>query len=371
MWTLSFASIGVIFVPLNRIMKQLDERTKQRRVAYWLLVGVFMIIIQIIIGGVTRLTGSGLSITEWNPIMGAIPPLNDQEWLIAFEKYKGIAQFKYLNASFTVSDFKFIFFWEWFHRLWARSLGVVFAIPFIYFIIKKYFSKDMIGPLVLLFVLGGLQGLVGWIMVQSGLNDTDIYVSHIRLSIHFMSAIVLLVYTFWFAIKLLVPQTEVHHNSKVKNILAATITLLTIQLLYGGFMAGLKAAIYAPTWPSMNGVLAPNTLVNKSLISEPLNVQFIHRMLAYILLILLFWSYFLIRKELKDTTFTYLSKSLKWPFFIVFVQVTLGVLTVLSALKITPGKFGLFETLAELHQIVGIALLLSLVYQYFLVRKVN
>lgn len=352
-------------------MKQLDEQTKQRRVAYWLLVGVFMIIIQIIIGGVTRLTGSGLSITEWNPIMGAIPPLSEQEWLIAFEKYKGIAQFKYLNASFTVNDFKFIFFWEWFHRLWARSLGVVFAIPFIYFLVKKYFSKDMVGPLVLLFILGGLQGLVGWIMVQSGLNDTDIYVSHIRLSIHFMSAIVLLVYTFWFAVKLLVPKTAVRHNVKVKNILLATMTLLTIQLFYGGFMAGLKAAIYAPTWPSINGSFAPDTLADKSFVSEPLNVHFIHRMLAYILVILIFWSYFVIKKELKDTISSYLSKSLKWPFIIVLVQVTLGVLTVLSAVKITPGKFGLFETFAELHQIIGLALLLILVYQFFLVRKIN
>src|SRR5690554_963452 len=166
------------------------EDIKRKRVAYWLLTGVFMIVVQIIIGGVTRLTGSGLSITEWKPIMGTIPPLSEADWMEAFEKYQGIAQFKYLNASFTLSDFKFIFFWEWFHRVWARSLGVVFAIPFIYFLVKKYFSKDMIGPLILLFLLGGLQGLIGWIMVQSGLNDTDLHVSHIRLSVHLMAALV-------------------------------------------------------------------------------------------------------------------------------------------------------------------------------------
>lgn len=146
-----------------------------------------MIMIQVVLGGITRLTGSGLSITEWAPIMGSIPPLNDAQWEAAFENYQQIAQYKYVNNHFTLSDFKFIFYWEWFHRVWARSLGVVFAIPFIYFLIKKYFLKEMILPLIILFILGGLQGFIGWFMVSSGLNESSLlYVSHIRLAIHFI-----------------------------------------------------------------------------------------------------------------------------------------------------------------------------------------
>ena len=122
-----------------------------RPVAIWLLIGVFMIIIQILLGGITRLTGSGLSITEWKPIMGTLPPMNEQEWHIAFEKYKQIAQYKYLNSSFTLPDFKFIFFWEWFHRLWARLIGVVFIIPFVVFLLQKRFKPRMVRPLLILF----------------------------------------------------------------------------------------------------------------------------------------------------------------------------------------------------------------------------
>src|SRR5215475_5432448 len=139
--------------------------SSSRPVAIWLLIGIGMLVIQVLLGGITRLTGSGLSITEWKPIMGALPPMNDQQWNEAFDKYKQIAQYKYINSSFTLSDFKSIFFWEWFHRLWARLIGVVFIIPFVIFLIQKRFKEKMIRPLIILFLLGALQGLVGWIMV--------------------------------------------------------------------------------------------------------------------------------------------------------------------------------------------------------------
>lgn len=342
---------------------------KQRRVAYWLLLGVFMIIVQIIIGGITRLTGSGLSITEWKPIMGTLPPLNEEQWMDAFNKYKGIAQFKYENSHFTLHDFKFIFFWEWFHRLWARSLGVVFAIPFVYFIVKKYFTKSMIGPLILLFILGGLQGLVGWIMVQSGLNDTDTRVSHIRLTIHFIAALILLIYTFWFALKLIVPQRFKVKNNAIKNLVLGTLGVLTLQLIYGGFMAGLRGATYAPTWPSINGNFAPPTLAQQSWINEPLNIHFIHRGLAYILILLFLILFIKIRKECKDAASIHLRKAAIWPLFFVLLQVTLGIFTVLSAMRIEIGHFGIFETMAELHQIVAIFLLMSLVYPFYLLKE--
>lgn len=344
-------------------------RRKNKIVAYWLLTGVFMIIVQVLLGGVTRLTGSGLSITEWKPIMGAMPPMGKMAWQKAFEKYQGIAQYKYLNNHFTVSDFKFIFFWEWFHRLWARFLGVVFAIPFIYFLAKRYFNREMIIPLVILFVLGGLQGLIGWIMVDSGLNDTDLYVNHIKLSIHFISALILLCYTLWFALKLLVPKRDIIGDKKLNRYLIISVVLLTVQLIYGAFMAGLKAAMAAATWPTINGDWIPSSLAGHSWINHPINVHFVHRGLAYVLFVVVIAEYFKVMKSARTTGSVTLIRSAKFPLILVCLQVLLGIFTVISAPKIVPGHFGVFEILAESHQLVAMFLLIALTVQLFLVRK--
>ncbi|MBW7867202.1 MAG: COX15/CtaA family protein [Brumimicrobium sp.] len=349
---------------------QTDSLQKQKTVAYWLLIGVFMVIIQIIIGGVTRLTGSGLSITEWQPILGIIPPISEQDWLEAFEKYKGIAQFSKINYDYTLSDFKFIYFWEWFHRLWGRTLGVVFAIPFVYFIIKKYFTKEMIFPLVLLFILGGLQGLIGWIMVKSGLNDTNIYVSHIRLAIHFNTALILLVYTYWFALKLLIPKEDRITQPPLRWLLLSILGILVIQLFYGSFMAGLHAGAAAPSWPDINGKFIPNTFPSESWINDRLNVQFIHRMLAYILVILIIWMFMKLRTLMKENSSNLsLKRALVWPVVFVVLQVTLGIMAVLTSTTVVRGHFGTFEFIAELHQIVALFLVLSLVRMLYIVNK--
>jgi cytochrome c oxidase assembly protein subunit 15 len=346
----------------------MDTNRKNRIVAYWLLTGIFMIIVQVLLGGVTRLTGSGLSITEWKPIMGAMPPMGEAEWQAAFEKYKGIAQYKYLNNHFTVSDFKFIFFWEWFHRLWARFLGVVFAIPFIYFLVKRYFSKDMVIPLVILFILGGLQGLIGWIMVDSGLNDTNLYVNHIKLSIHFISALVLLCYTLWFALKLLVPARDIVQDKPLHNFLSGAIILLTIQLIYGAFMAGLKAAMAAATWPTINGDWIPRGLGGNSWINHPINVHFVHRGLAYILFVIVIIGFVKAGRIAKEKGSRTLQRSARYPLVLVCLQVLLGIFTVISAPQIVPGHFGVFEILAESHQLIAMFLLIALTVQLFLVR---
>ena len=198
----------------------MNKQRSSRPIAIWLLVGVFMIIVQIILGGITRLTDSGLSITEWKPILGTVPPTSDKEWQEAFERYKQIAQYKNLHFYFTLNDFKSIYFWEWLHRLWGRFIGVVFLVPFIIFLLQNRFRKEMIKPMIILFLLGGLQGVIGWIMVQSGLNDEDLYVSHIRLAIHFMAALILLVYTFWFALKLVERSRDKVYNPAQKKFLA-------------------------------------------------------------------------------------------------------------------------------------------------------
>ncbi len=354
------------------------EAHQKRAVAVWLMIGVFMIIGQILLGGITRLTGSGLSITEWKPILGAIPPLNEADWHEAFDKYKQIAQYKYLNSDFTLGDFKAIYFWEWLHRQWGRLIGVVFAIGFIWFLVKKYFNREMIVPLIVLFILGGLQGAIGWIMVQSGLNDTDLYVSHIRLSIHFMAALVLLCYNLWFALRLIVPEREkmVHPGLWRFNII--TIVLLTVQLIYGAFMAGLRAAPSAPTWPTINGAwLVENTASYGSrtfqglqvVTDHPLMVHLIHRTLAYILFFVIIYGAVWLYSTAKKSSNALLKKAAIWPAILVSLQVLLGIFTVLTGPQIAYNRFGIFESFAQAHQLVAMFLIMSLTLNLYLVRR--
>lgn len=333
-----------------------------------------MILVQIILGGITRLTGSGLSITEWKPILGTLPPLNEQAWQTAFLKYQHIAQFKQLNFQFTLSDFKSIYFWEWLHRLWGRLLGVVFLIPFIIFLVQRRFHAGMVKPLLILFLLGALQGAVGWVMVLSGLNDENVYVSHIRLAVHFMFALGLLVYTFWFALKLLVPQKRSIAHGVLKKFALVILVLLVIQLTYGAFMAGLKAATAAPTWPDINGAFIPQNITTyqgrtmtffSALINNPIAVHVVHRNLAYLIFVLvLCWTVVAFNSRSSR-----LFNQWKWfPLFFVSLQVLLGIMAVLKSYRATPQGWGLFEWLAQLHQVVAILLLLSLVAVFRLLR---
>jgi heme a synthase len=346
-----------------------DKSTKI--VANWIFLGVGMLIIQVLLGGITRLTGSGLSITEWKPIMGAMPPMNEAEWQRAFNGYRQIAQYKYLNQYFTLSDFKFIFFWEWFHRLWARLIGVAFLIPFIYFIIRGYFKNWMVVPLVILFLLGALQGAIGWIMVQSGLNDNDLYVSHIRLAVHFMAAMVLICYALIFGLKLSVePRNRIKQQRLLNGAILLT-ALIFVQLVFGAFMAGLKAATVAPTWPDINGMIVPAGMFNGSFLNnavhDKITIHFIHRTLAYVIAILIFVWWLAARRISYSGPF---NKVKNLAVFFVIVQVGLGILTVLSSTKLGHGSFGAFEWFAQLHQLTGMLLLLNMVAViYFLTGR--
>ena len=220
-----------------------------------------MTVIQIAIGGITRLTGSGLSITEWDVVTGTLPPMSDAAWQTLFAKYKTTPQFQLLNFDFNIDNFKFIFFWEWFHRLWARSIGLVFAFGFIYFLVKKYFQPKMIKPLLVLFLLGAMQGAIGWIMVASGLEGDAVYVKPTRLALHFIFAMGLLCYTYWFALSLTVQPIRRNIGnddtsnkiSTIRNFAWVILLILFFQLIYGALMAGHKAANVASTWPTING----------------------------------------------------------------------------------------------------------------------
>ncbi len=340
-----------------------QQNKNNRQVASWLIAGVIMIMVQVLIGGITRLTESGLSITEWKPITGALPPLNHAEWITEFNKYKTTDQFKYVHQNFSLSEFKYIFFWEWVHRLWARAMGMVFLIGFLYFLLKKKFSRKMIMPLVILFLLGGLQGAIGWFMVKSGLVPEKYFVGHVELTTHFMAAMILLAYTLWFALSLLKSMKEKLISASLKSWQIIIGIILFFQLIYGGLMAGLKAAITAPTWPDMNGKYFPEKSSGESfmrIINDPIMVHFIHRGLAYIFFIAAILYFYKTGKYKMNGSFALF----RFLFlFFVIAQVLLGIGALLNATNQH------FIWMAASHQFIAMMIVLSFVVNVFLVRK--
>jgi cytochrome c oxidase assembly protein subunit 15 len=351
-------------------MNKIEGNRSDRAVANWIMIGVAMLIIQILLGGITRLTGSGLSITEWNIFMGAVPPLNHQQWMTAFHEYQQTPQYRLLNFSFTLRDFKFIFFWEWFHRLWGRFIGVVFLIPFIIFLIQKKFRPEMIKPLIILFLLGALQGAVGWIMVASGLTGDAIYVKPAKLAMHFVLACILISYAFWFGLQLLVKKESLVKDTGLKRFTASILILLIVQLTFGALLAGHKGASSAPTWPDINGSFIPAYVFNRpegliGIIENPVIIQFIHRSIAYLLVLLIFiWTI----RALKTESSSAFAKARWMPAIFVLIQVTLGIFTVLTSVRIRPAKWNIFEWMAQLHQLIAIFLLLSLMAALFFLQ---
>jgi cytochrome c oxidase assembly protein subunit 15 len=342
------------------------KNDSSKYVASWLFAGVIMLMIQILLGGITRLTESGLSITEWNPITGILPPLNTSQWMAEFDKYKHTDQFRYLNSNFSLSDFKSIFFWEWLHRAWARLMGIVFLIGFFYFLIKKQFRADMIIPFIILFLLGMMQGLIGWIMVKSGLIPERLFVGHIQLATHFMAALLLLCYTLWFALSLSIPSNQLTFNKHLKKITIIIFCILFFQLIYGAFMAGLHAATAAPTWPQINEQWIPASMDNlspwwKNLIDNKITVQFIHRGFAYVLLVtVIIWFIKAVR-----TKGSLLFAKLKFiPLALIILQVILGVATVVTS---PYGNNLVWFGVA--HQFVAITFLMAIVFMLYIIRR--
>ncbi len=339
-------------------------------VAYWVLAGTGMLFIQVMLGGITRLTGSGLSITEWNVFTGAIPPLNSRQWITEFDKYKQTPQFHLLNADFTLSDFKFIYFWEWFHRLWARLVGVVFIIGFVLLMYRRKLKSEMIMPLLILFFLGVLQAVIGWIMVVSGLNGDAIYVQPAKLALHFIFAIGLISYAFWYSLKLLFPVTRFRNSRRIWAFSIVLLVLVFLQLLFGALMAGNKAAAVAPTWPTINGDwLPPNLLKEKpvmiNFIGNPVMIHFIHRGLAYlILLVVLAWTAGLFLSGIIRVK----RMQLLFPLLLVLFQIILGILTLVTSPGIVANHWVLFDWLALVHQLNGILLLFSLIYSIYVLK---
>ena len=339
------------------------SKSSSRPVANWILIGVFMLLVQVILGGITRLTGSGLSITEWNVVTGTVPPFNESKWVEEFNKYKQTPQYQLLNIDFTLEDFKFIFFWEWLHRFWARLIGIVFILGFALLVSKKYLKKSMQKPLLILFLLGALQGAVGWIMVASGLTGDAVYVKPTRLALHFTFALVLISYAYWFALQLLVPANQKITSPRIRTYTIALLALLFLQLVYGALMAGHKAATIAPTWPDMNGTFVPPGMFSEkplilNFIENKGTVQFIHRALAY--LIFIFTVLYTIHLSRLNKITPGIRKTRYIPLLLVTVQVFLGILSVLTSPGIVPNEWGLFEWVAQFHQLTAMLFMLSL-----------
>ncbi len=263
-------------------------------IAGWLFVMIAMVLAMVVLGGVTRLTHSGLSMVEWRPVTGWLPPLNEATWQAVFDKYRQSPEFLKVNADMDLAGFKSIFWLEFLHRLWGRIIGVVFVVPFVFFVWRGWFNRSLAQKLLLLLVLGGLQGLMGWYMVKSGLVDRP-DVSQYRLVAHFGLALVIIGYMFWLALGLLFPDRH-GPGQGLSRFAAAIAGLAFITALSGGFVAGLDAGFAYNTFPLIDGAIVPDGLYPLSpwflgAFEDILTVQFNHRTLAesLVLLVVVFW----------------------------------------------------------------------------------
>ncbi len=269
-----------------------------RHIAIWLLVCCALIFAMIVLGGVTRLTRSGLSMVEWDPVMGVVPPLTRQQWTETFDKYKQFPEYKNINRGMSLTEFKSIFWFEYSHRLLGRLIGVVFLLPFLYFLARKKISRPLIPKFVIMFVLGGLQGVLGWYMVKSGLVSKP-HVSQYRLTAHLSAAILIYSYIFWVAIGLLKQDRTNEWPANVKRLRLSGLgvtTLIYIMILSGGLVAGTKAGFAFNTFPKMNGNWIPPGLFSMepvliNLFENIATIQFNHRVLALVLVLAIpaFW----------------------------------------------------------------------------------
>ncbi len=332
----------------------------RRAVGFWLLSIVAVILALITVGGLTRITGSGLSITEWDPIMGAIPPLNDPAWNEAFAKYQHIPQYTHENRGMSLDQFKGIFWWEWAHRLLGRLLGVLFAVPFVWFAWTGAIRRAEWPRMVLLFTVGALQAFVGWWMVESGL-ETRVSVSQYRLAIHLGVALLLLMAFLWTALEYLRAPEKQSHAGSFLSWSFAIVGLVYLQMLLGALVAGLHAGLIYNTWPLMDGRAIPEDAFFQSpwwlnFFENPGTVQFDHRVGAYIVASMVFVLWWL-ESAAKLKGFVYRSGNALLN--VTLVQVVLGVATLLLQAP---------EILAALHQLMAALLLCAAVWHAFELR---
>ena len=328
---------------------------------YWLISCLILIFFIIIVGGLTRLTNSGLSITEWELFKGILPPLNQVSWDFYFDQYKKIPQYKLLNYNMNLNEFKIIFYWEYFHRMLARVIGLFFLIPLIYFYFTNKINKKYMLSCYIIFLLILIQGIVGWYMVKSGLIN-DVTVSHYRLSIHLCLAFLIISIIFWLLKNIIKNKNKIFFSLSKKNIpFLFLILLIFLQIIFGAFVSGLDAGRIYQTWPLMGYSLLPDDLIINNLnnfinFSNHSLVQFYHRNLAYLISIYIFaLTLYIYKKKL-----TNLFNPIKLLILILFIQIILGILTLLSGLNIY---------LALAHQISSVILVFSAINLYYFRAK--
>ena len=332
-------------------------RNKNKAIIIWLLSGCFLVFIMVVVGGITRLTNSGLSMTDWHLVTDTFPPLTEAKWQETFEQYKQFPEYQKINIhnNFTLSDYKFIYFWEWFHRFIGRIIGLVFIIPFVYFLIMKKMDKATLNKCYILLGMGALQGFLGWFMVRSGLIDNP-DVSHFRLSLHLTFAFITFAYTLWVALDLIYPN-QTNLILPLRNLARVSLLFLLVQIIYGGFVAGLNAGLIHNHWPLMSDgqffhdsvLLEKNTWLQR-LTEGKSGVQFVHRTMAYVVV------GFIVLLAFKSHKFD-LNKNQKLGInalvIIVFLQFTLGVFTLLYSVPLWLGLT---------HQVMAFFLLTAMIF---------
>ncbi len=341
----------------------MNEENKNIYISYWLLLITFLVTLMIIIGGLTRLTDSGLSITRWDLVSGILPPLSLNEWEKSFSLYKHIPEYKLLNSSMTLEQFKTIYWWEYIHRLLGRFIGLFFLTPLLYFTFKKKIKKNSLISLYLILLLILFQGFIGWFMVRSGLTEkTD--VSHYRLAMHLTLAFIIFILLLWNYLEHKEQQVFISNKKLPLHLPIFFILFLLLQICIGALVSGLDAGKIYQSWPLMNQSYFPDDsnlrdLFSMKALETPSILQFIHRNVAYFI-ILLFSFIATIIYRYKD--FTYLRNITHLIFIFLFLQTFLGILTVLSGSRII---------LASMHQIGAILLVTTSLILVFKNSRIN
>jgi len=341
----------------------MTEENKNIYISYWLLLITFLVALMIIIGGLTRLTDSGLSITRWNLISGILPPVSLNDWEKLFSLYKQIPEYSLLNSSMTIEQFKTIFWWEYIHRLLGRAVGLLYFIPLLYFTLKNLIKKNSLISFYLILFLIFFQGFIGWYMVKSGLTErTD--VSHYRLALHLTLAFIIFILLLWNYLKYK-NQFFIFSNRKLPSYLPIVfIFCVLIQICLGAFVSGLDAGQIYQTWPLMNQSYFPddsnlNDLFSLNSFESPSLIQFIHRNMSYFILLLFLIILAIIFKK---NDFAYLRKITLLVFVSLFLQIILGILTILSGAQLI---------IASMHQIGSILLIITSLILVFKNSRIN
>ena len=336
----------------------IENLKTKKYISFWLILMFWIISIMIIVGGLTRLTDSGLSITEWQLFSGLIPPLNNTDWNKYFDLYKKIPEFTKQNYSMTIQEFKVIFWWEWAHRFLGRLIGILFLFPLLFFTFKVGFKKLL--NLYIIFFLICFQGFIGWYMVSSGLVDR-VDVSHYRLALHLILAFIILSLIFWNYLKININKlTNLNINFNLPLIF---LLLLFIQIIIGAFVSGMDAGTIYNSWPLMGTSYFPNdnsflNLFSFSSFNDPSLVQFMHRNIAYLIILI----YFVILFEIYRKNLVTFFKIINLVGYLLILQIVLGIFTLLSGAQII---------LASMHQITSIFLVSTSVYLVYLNYKPN